>query len=228
MQNKTRLKTGIGGSLTVEAAFIFPLMFFTCMSLLYVMQLYYLFGVTQKDLNEEAKRQSRNALAESKDEDGTAEEKELVVVEKYYDIKLPAPVLALPNMHMAQAGVTYPFTGRSIVPQNDSEENEYVYVTPYGKVYHITQDCAYLQPSVQAVTYQEAVTLRNDSGAIYYACERCIKERKVRQTEIVYIAEYGDRYHGNKECPGLKRSISRILLEEAGERRACTKCSRKE
>ena len=222
-KTKRKPRADIGGSLTVEAVFAFPLMFFMCMSLLYVMQSYYLFGTTQKYLNEEAKGQSRHALAEGHKEDDV-EECKLIVVEKYHDINLPIAVLAFPKLHMAQASITYPFTGRTIVPQSDDAEKEYVYVTPYGEVYHTTQDCAYLQPSVQTVAYQDVAELRNDSGAIYYACERCIKGRKIQQTEVVYIATYGNRYHVDKGCPGLKRTISKVLLEDTGDKRACKKC----
>lgn len=219
------------GSLTVEAALVFPVLFFACMSLLYIMQAYYLFGMVQRDLNGEAKRQSRNALTEDysgniQEEEDEVEDGEEIIIQKSYDINLPAAVFAFKALHMEQVSITYPFTGKTIVPQSgDGKEGteEYVYITPYGEVYHKSSDCVYLQPSVRKTAWKDVADLRNSSGAIYHECERC-GGSGLRQTDTVYITTYGNRYHTKETCPGLKRTISKIPIEEAAGRRACGKC----
>lgn len=240
-KNRKDKGKNMDASLTVEAALVFPVLFFACMCLLYIMQAYYLSGVVQRDLNREAKRQSRNALAEDchehmqEEQEGTedAEEKdtenedgEEIIIQKSYDMNLPAAVFTFKALHMEQACITYPFTGKTIVPRGgDGEEasEEYVYITPYGEVYHKSEDCVYLQPSVRAAAWKDVAGLRNSSGGIYYGCERCGKSG-LGQTDTVYITTYGDRYHTSRTCPGLKRTISKIPLKEAGDRRACGKC----
>lgn len=219
------------GSLTVEAALAFPILFFACMSLLCVIQAYYLFGTVQRSLNREAKRQSRNALTgdyprDMPQEQEMAEDEELIIIQKSYDINLPAAVFAIKSLHMEQVSIICPFTGKTIVPQGEDGgdgSEQYVYITPYGEVYHKTESCIYLKPSIRKVSCQDVAALRNSSGEIYYGCERCAKSG-LRQTDIVYITTYGNRYHTDETCPGLKRTISKVPIGETGGRRACGKC----
>lgn len=225
------------GSLTVEAALAFPILFFACMSLLCVIQAYYLFGTVQRALDREAKRQSRNALAEdcsenaeqeedAAEEEDTAEDEETIIIQKDYDINLPAAVFAIKALHMEQVSIIYPFTGKTIVPQGEDGEDgseQYVYITPYGEVYHKTESCVYLKPSIQKTAWQDVAALRNLNGEIYYGCERCAAG-SLSKTDIVYITTYGNRYHTEETCPGLKRTISKIPIGQAGGRRACGKC----
>ena len=102
-----------------------------------------------------------------------------------------------------------------------AEPVHYVYVTPYGTVYHESSSCPYLALTVQSVSREEAALLRSDNGARYYPCESCGFRY---DTDSVYITEYGNRYHTDRHCRGLKRQIEHIPLSEAEGLPPCSKC----
>lgn len=99
------------------------------------------------------------------------------------------------------------------------QEEIYVFITKNGTVYHVNRNCTYLNPSIKAVYYQDIGQKRNESGAIFYACERCGGD----PATVVYITEQGSRYHTTMECSGLKRTVYSVRLSEAG-RPPCSKC----
>lgn len=109
------------------------------------------------------------------------------------------------------------------VPDGSVEEgdNPYVYITETGTVYHRNRGCSYLNPSIRQVGRQELDNLRNESGAIYYACPLC---GGYGAGENCYITDYGTNYHANTGCSGLKRTIYEVKLSEVGNRRACSRC----
>lgn len=113
------------------------------------------------------------------------------------------------------------WNGYDVEKQRDAEDEEiYVFITKNGTVYHRNRNCTYLNPSIKAVFYEDLKKKRNESGAIYYACERCPEAGST----VVYITEQGTRYHTSLECSGLKRTIYTIRLSEAGGRSPCSKC----
>lgn len=97
-----------------------------------------------------------------------------------------------------------------------------VYVTETGKVYHTGRSCTHLLLSIREVTADTVGSCRNENGGKYYECEKC---RGEAATGILYIAREGDRFHYNRDCSGLKRTIFAILLKDAGDYRACSRCS---
>ena len=113
------------------------------------------------------------------------------------------------------------WNGYNVENQENAKDGEmYVFVTKTGTVYHRNRNCTYLNPSVKAVNYGDLKEKRNENGAIYYACEKCVNMEKT----VVYITEQGTRYHTSLECSGLKRTIYSIRLSEVGGRSPCSKC----
>lgn len=102
-----------------------------------------------------------------------------------------------------------------------SGEDPMVFITEAGTVYHLDRNCTYLNPSVKSVSTESVTDLRNDSGGRYYACERC---GKVPAQGQVYITDYGDSYHSQLNCSGLKRTIYTVPLSQTGGRGRCSKC----
>ena len=102
-----------------------------------------------------------------------------------------------------------------------AEPVHYVYVTPYGTVYHESSSCPYLALTIQCVSREEAALLRSDNGARYYPCESCGFRY---ETDMVYITEYGNRYHTDRHCRNLKRQVEHVPLDEAGGLPPCSKC----
>lgn len=120
------------------------------------------------------------------------------------------------------------FAGAGRVPaprkeeDGDEEEKDTVYVAENGSVFHRDAECTYLKITVRPVGIEQLPKERNASGGKYYPCEYCDET----SGEVVYIAEYGDRYHTTVSCRSLRRSVSEISEEEALQRglRACSKC----
>lgn len=94
------------------------------------------------------------------------------------------------------------------------KKDVYVYITDNMEAYHSTRLCTHLNLSVEIVPFEEAIT----TG--YEPCEYCGYE----DSGLVIITDYGDKYHSNPHCSGLKRTIYRVKLSEIGGIPGCTRC----
>lgn len=103
----------------------------------------------------------------------------------------------------------------------ETDEDPIVYVTRTGTVYHTDISCRYLNPSTRSVAAGSVGNLRNKDGAIYHACELCGAGAGVGS---VYVTEYGNRYHSDLYCSGIRRDIQAIHLSEVGGRGPCSVC----
>lgn len=101
-----------------------------------------------------------------------------------------------------------------------TDEDFYVYVTASGTKYHLSEDCTYLKVNIEMVSVEALETMRSKDGAKYYACTQCHPQ----ETGMVYIAAWGNRYHGDAGCTALRRAVYIIPFSEVGSRTACSKC----
>jgi hypothetical protein len=101
-----------------------------------------------------------------------------------------------------------------------ASQEEIVYVTETGSVYHRSRGCTYLKLSISTIQKAALSEERNIDGSKYYSCEECGK----KAGETVYITNYGKRYHSALRCSKLKRTISAVKISEVGEKGACSKC----
>lgn len=100
-------------------------------------------------------------------------------------------------------------------------EEETVYVTKYGEVYHKDPECIYLNPQIMAVSASQIDQYRSGNGAKYYPCECC----KPGESGIVYITKEGIRYHSDRNCSGLVRHLTIMESDTAAENyRPCPIC----
>lgn len=109
--------------------------------------------------------------------------------------------------------------------ENGSEEAQTVYVTETGRVYHITQECTHLTLSTRPVSAASVDGERNENGGKYYPCERCAGGNA---TGVYYITSDGNRYHFDRGCSGLKRTVKSMPLDQAVESgyTPCSRCGR--
>ncbi len=103
----------------------------------------------------------------------------------------------------------------------DEEQEEVVYVTETGEVYHRNIDCGHLYIKVRSADFGNISHERNNSGTRYLPCEYCGGGIAAGN---VFVTDYGDRYHSTINCQGLKRKIYTIKLSEVGGRRPCSSC----
>lgn len=104
----------------------------------------------------------------------------------------------------------------------DSHLGEYVFVTETGSKFHRNRDCSYIRPTVTAVDWSNITVRRNNSMGKYYPCDVC----NPSDSSIVYITPEGNRFHGSRDCPSLKRTVYIKLLKEAMDEgyTPCSKC----
>lgn len=138
-----------------------------------------------------------------------------------YLMKLPVTLLGKIQYRVVQEVKCRKWTGYD-PGQDTNKDDSWLYYTEHGKVYHTTRSCSYLDLSIRGVTYQQAVGSRNKNGGKYYACEKCGNSTSDRS--MVYLTDYGERYHSSLTCSGLKRSIYMIRRTKATEKRMCRKC----
>jgi hypothetical protein len=110
--------------------------------------------------------------------------------------------------------------------KTNEDEDETVYITQTGKVYHKSLDCTYLKLSISQVKFGDVDSLRSEDGGKYYACEGCSSGRAFSATDTVYLCDYGNRFHSTRTCKKIKRSIQEVSLSEAGGRLPCSKCGK--
>ena len=90
-----------------------------------------------------------------------------------------------------------------------------------GMVYHRDLGCPYLELSIKGVGADAVTTVRNQNGEKYTACERCVKGNG---TGLLFVTEYGNKYHGSLTCSGLKRTIQAVSIHEVAGKGVCSKC----
>lgn len=102
----------------------------------------------------------------------------------------------------------------------DDGRERYVYVTPSGTKYHLAQTCSYIKVRLLTATGEEIDGKRNESREIYRPCELC----RPKKEGILYYTAWGNRFHNDNRCSGIKKNVFMIPLSEVGGRTACSKC----
>ena len=138
-----------------------------------------------------------------------------------YTLKLPYNVIGLPGIPVVQRACTRGWTGYE--PEIcEKEEEQIVYVTEQGTVYHKSSECSHIDLTVRSAKYQDLSKLRNTEGQRFRACEKC-GSRTILNGRI-FITNTGNCYHTTSECSGLKRGILAIPISQAEDYRPCSRC----
>lgn len=144
---------------------------------------------------------------------------ETIVIKAAYDLKTPFFNVLDVKIPISLASVHRVWSGKSV---ENTENEELVYITETGTVYHTSLNCTHLKLSIREVSLKDAKNSRNEGGGRYSPCERC----GAGTGNKVFITDYGDRYHYDRNCSGLKRSIQSIPLSQVGDRPLCQKCAK--
>lgn len=203
------------GSMTLEAAMAVP--FFLCA----VTALLYLFIFTAK--NGQAYRsltEKAELLAVTAGQ--ITEDDPYIRLYDYDTAELPFTVLFSMRQPVLRKVVVRGWTGYTGETFAENGQEEMVYKTPGGEVYHRSRDCTYLRLSVRIVSAAELPACRNESGGKYGPCEYCVK--KGTPGALVYIADYGTSYHNSRACQGLKRTVMAVPLSRVEGLRCCSRC----
>lgn len=137
-----------------------------------------------------------------------------------YQIKFPINLLGRKTFQMSQKTIWRKWIGWK--QGGEPQEELWVYVAQNGTVYHRSADCTHLSLSIRSVPKAEVEQYRNENGGRFYPCNRCRREETAFHN--VYITNYGDKYHTNLGCSGLRRTIEMVRISEVGDKGACTRC----
>jgi hypothetical protein len=149
--------------------------------------------------------------------------REIIEINAAYEAKLPYDFFHLFDYRFVARCVMHTYIGfeKGLSERTaEKKEEEYVYITETGTVYHRNRECSYLRLSIRETDIESLKNLRNSSGHKYYACETCGKAAGNR----VYITSDGTCYHSSLSCSGLKRTVMCIPLSEVGGRKPCSRC----
>ncbi len=150
-----------------------------------------------------------------------------------YDIALPVPFIKIDNFHIVQRVRLNAWTGYRPIPKftsasegtEETDENEeMVYITASGKVYHNSANCTHIKLSIKNVPVDQVKNLRNSSGGKYTSCYIC--GSRPQSDKNIYITTSGDRYHNDRTCSGLKRTVTKVPLKTVEDRAACKRCGK--
>ncbi len=141
-----------------------------------------------------------------------------------YKVRPLVGLTGFPDISMENRYYGRAWTGYDVENKTDGGKGEEitVYVAENGVVYHMARNCAYLNPSIKAVSPSSVKDLRNESGEKYYMCGGC--KGNVYQA-VVYVTSYGNKVHSSLNCSGLKRTIHAIRLSDTEGKGQCPKCS---
>ncbi len=213
------LLSGREGSMTVEVSIAIPVFLFAMINLLSIILSFGEYSSNLADMHRKGKELAVHAhiLEETGDVVN-----DLVVLNKVQVLEPLIPIMGFNSARTLVNCRIRKWTGYDVVNSTvTNEEEEWVYITPTGSVYHKNPNCSYLNPQIYSAVSTNIGEYRNASGEIYRQCESC---RDVTLTGICFYTEYGNRYHSTLKCSGLKRTIHSVLLSEVGGRHLCNKC----
>lgn len=184
-------------------------------------------GLIKRMIHEELGVESLDSVIENGEEGlsfvGTwfDEERDDIIICVSYRIRIPYIGRRWGGMRLSQKVVRHAWVGES---ENYEQSERIVYVTEHGEVYHTSLSCNYLDLRVSCVSAAVVGTLRNKSGHIYYLCEYCDDKKG----DNVFITPHGERYHYDRNCTGIRRSIRSVPISQVGSRRICSRCAKRD
>lgn len=149
-------------------------------------------------------------------------EREFINMRASYRVQMPVSFFYIKGVLIRQAGSVRKWTGSA--KGGVLSDEDWVYVTPDGEAYHSTKRCRYLDLSIKSFKTAEIRELRNKDGEKYRMCDWCVAE--ISDDSWCYVTDYGQCYHQNLRCSGLKRTIYRIRRSDTGGRKGCSKCAK--
>ncbi len=238
------------GSITLEASIIIPIICVCFLSILMLFPIMSTEYVVQNVINDASRRASvscasgvqnlenstaialaRGGLVKNKDQlqfvQGghlgiitlVEDSGEYIAITARYRIKFPFGLLGKKTYEITQKTASRKWNGRQ---NRKRQEEDWVYITDYGSVYHTFADCRSIEIQVYPVNRSYITGKSKELGVRYHACERCA--RKDRGQEIVYITPGGEHFHADKECSAINRNVHSVRRSEVGGRPLCKYC----
>ena len=204
-------------SMCLEASLSFSFFLFFLVNVFSIIFLFKIYTTDMTNLQQQGKELAAYAYLTNGEL-----EKEIIRLQHTRNVKSAFSLFPIPESTVYTQCVVKPWTGYDVTKDSEwIQEEEMVYITKYGDVYHRNRSCSYLELSIRPIDFNDLSEKRNESGEIYLPCLYCNSNHFVT---IVYITDYGNKYHVTTECRGIKRTISRIPLSKITEESPCKKC----
>ncbi|MCR5775604.1 MAG: hypothetical protein K6G42_11025 [Lachnospiraceae bacterium] len=225
----------LSGSITVETAMVLPIFLFAMLSVMYITDSIRVSSDNTEKLAEQAYKLAKYAyagnalteetmLADAVDVINNGED--IIDLVKRYRVEVAFDMLGAYDPYAVDRVRVRAFTGYDNLRQGqaeDREEEEMVYVTDYGTVYHRSLGCSHLNLNVRAVDGGHVSEERANDGSRYYACEYCCRHGEIPAT--AYLTDDGNRYHSTLSCGALKRTVREVPLSQT-TLPPCKECGR--
>lgn len=206
-------------SMSLEAALSFSLFLFFLVNVFSLIFLFIRYGDRLEALQQQGKELAIYAYSAESLLEGNDDLIRLYDTETVESLFTP---LAAPKGVLPVQCVVKPWTGYSVTDESShTKEEQVVYVTDNGRVYHKSRSCTHLSLSIRIVSFDRVNDERNDGGERYTPCEFCGNHSFLT---VAFLTGQGNRYHSTLNCKGLKRTVREVYLSEAGSMPACSKC----
>jgi hypothetical protein len=149
------------------------------------------------------------------------EEEDVIDIVALYKIQIPCNFFRLNKINVIHRARIRAWTGYENEEAENESQEEMVYITQHGTVYHRDALCTHINLSISQVSASEVNNLRNSGGGRYYECELCGDEQ---DTQILFITNTGDRYHKDRNCSGIRRGVMTVPISQVGGRGPCSRC----
>lgn len=208
----------VKASLAVETALVLPLFFLGVVTLISFMDIYKIQTEHLQALCEKTKEAGMYAYMLG--EKGM----DTITFPDVYSYTPVGGLIALPAIWMHNTVTVHAWTGADALsyPDGGEKNEEMVYVTDAGTVYHRNAGCRYLNPTLNQISGSRVLSIRNAYGKKYTPCEICSKNQQ--PSGSVYITKNGNRYHNLESCSGLKRSVKLVKFSDVHGMKACSSC----
>lgn len=133
-----------------------------------------------------------------------------------YNYPLPVPVGRMRDIWLQSKFEGWAWTGRALSSQEDL-----VYLTETGRVYHLYEDCGYLKLQIQECPASILDKVKEEGEIKWIPCLTC----KEDEDDVVYITPKQGKYHFDRECSSLKRTVYTKKIDEIQDRFVlCKRC----
>ncbi|MBQ0028621.1 MAG: hypothetical protein KBS96_08490 [Lachnospiraceae bacterium] len=205
----------VAAAMSIEAALAMPIFLFFIANLLSLFIMYERYSTDLSKLHQQAKNTALVAH--------TTSANDVVRLEKAIAVSPLTEMVGFQSSETIVRANVRKWTGYDVLNGNSRiNDEEYVYITENGTVYHRQRSCSHLKITIRVIPYEDVENERNRNGKKYYRCERC---GKYSGSGAVFVTNDGNKYHTSASCSGLKRTIYVVKITETGGRGPCSGCS---
>ena len=146
-------------------------------------------------------------------------EEECVDILVTYEVEPPLTLFPFPYRRMANRYYARIWTGYDV--SNAVNRGGYVYMTPYGEVWHRVPNCTYIFHEVKSVSIGFLGEKKNAEGRIYEPCDFCSDQLR---GDCVFVTVGGEKYHHDQKCTAIFKEVIALEKEKGQQYRACSRC----